>query len=232
MPADMPLIPIEIWHWGIQHRTGKLRTVDADILSVALLPRQKATLSDLGLKIFGVYYHCKQITEKGWLHRKSSVTRPKYFQVAYDLGDAAKVYIFYEENSLKYWEATLADRSREFQDCSWWEIWQIQDIQKKTTANQTIKSSLALAELEKQNLEILERAKKLKNPSNESKTSQINTIQENRRVEKGIERINKRSFNKSAKPKLKLITNDTSDLNEEEIALNNPTYSPLLFEDD
>ena len=232
MPADMPLIPIEIWHWGIQNRTGKLRTVDADILSVALLPRQKATLSDLGLKIFGVYYHCKQITEKGWLHRKSSVTRPKYFQVAYDLGDAAKVYIFYEENSLKYWEATLADRSREFQDCSWWEIWQIQDIQKKTTANQTIKSSLALAELEKQNLEILERAKKLKNPSNESKTSQINTIQENRRVEKGIERINKRSFNKSAKPKLKLITNDTSDLNEEEIALNNPTYSPLLFEDD
>lgn len=162
MPADMPLIPLEIWHWVIQNCTGKLRTVNADLLSVALLPRQKATLSDLGLKVFGVYYHCKEITEKGWLHRKNSVNRPKSFQVGYELGDASKVYIFYEENSLKYWEATLADRSREFQGCSWWEIWQIQAIQKKTTSKQAIKSSLALAELDKQNLEILERAKKLK----------------------------------------------------------------------
>ena len=94
MPADMPLMPLEIWHWGIQNRTGKLRDVDADLLSVALLPRKKATLSDLGLKIFGVYYHCKEITEIGWLHRKSSVTRPKSFQVGYDLNDASKVYIF------------------------------------------------------------------------------------------------------------------------------------------
>lgn len=232
MPADMPLIPIEIWHWGIKNRTGKLRTVNADILSVALLPRQKATLSDLGLKIFGVYYHCKQITEKGWLHRKSSVTRPKSFQVGYELSDASTVYIFYEANSLKYWEATLADRSREFQGCSWWEIWQIQNIQKKTTANQATKSSLALAELEKQNLEILERAKKLRNSSNESKASQIGSIQENRRAEKDAERANKKTTKKSTKPKLRIITNDTVDWDEEDIALNTPSYNHLLFEDD
>ena len=168
MPPDMPLIPIEIWNWGIQNRTGKLRAVDVDVLSVALLPRQKATLSDLGLKVFGVYYQCKEIAEKGWLHRKSSVNRPKSFQVGYELGDASKVYIFYEDNSLNYWEATLSDRSREFEGCSWWEVWQIQAIQKSTTAKQSIKSGLALAELEKQNLEILERAKKLRNPSQDT----------------------------------------------------------------
>lgn len=232
MPADMPLIPLEIWYWGIQNRTGKLRAVDEDILSVALLPRQKATLSDLGLKVFGVYYHCKEITQKGWLHRKSSVNRPKSFEVGYRLNDASKVYIFYEENSLKYWEATLADRSREFQGCSWWEIWQIQTIQKRTTSKQAVKSSLALAELEKQNLEILERAKKLKNASRDSKASQLSKIRENRRVEKAIERASKQPSIKSAQPNFKVITNDTVDLSDEEIALNNPSYSHLLFKDD
>lgn len=232
MPADMPLIPIEIWHWGIQNRTGKLRAVDDNLLSIALLPRQKATLSDLGLKLFGVYYQCKEITEKGWFHRKSSVTRPKYLQVGYELSNASKVYIFYEENSLKYWEATLADRSREFQGCSWWEIWQIQSIQKRTTSKQTIKSSLALAELEKKNIEILERAKKLKNFSQESKTSQISKIRDNRRNEKNLERTQKKSSNQLNKTNLQIIENTATNLSDEDIALNTPIYNNLLFEDD
>ena len=101
-----------------------------------------------------------------------------------------KSIFFYEENSLKCWEATLADRSREFENCTRWEVWQIQDIQNKTTAKQAVKSSIALAELEKQNLEILERAKHLKNKSNKSKASQIGLIQENSREKKDIERGN------------------------------------------
>lgn len=125
------------------------------MLSIALLPRQKATLSDLGLKVFGVYYQCKEITERGWLHRKSSVNRPKSFQVGYELSDASKVYVFYEYDSLNYWEATLSDRSREFEGCSWWEVWKVQAIQKNTTTKQAIKSSLALAELEKKILKFL-----------------------------------------------------------------------------
>ena len=231
MPPDMPLIPIEIWNWGIQNRTGKLRAVDVDVLSVALLPRQKATLSDLGLKVFGVYYQCKEIAEKGWLHRKNSVYRPKSFQVGYELGDASKVYIFYEDNSLNYWEATLSDRSREFEGCSWWEVWQIQAIQKSTTAKQSIKSGLALAELEKQNLEILERAKKLRNPSQDTKRNQIGKINHNRNAERDNERNTiKKAASKENAPKLKIINNKTNvQPNNEELALENPTYNSLLY---
>ena len=32
MPSDLPLVPIELWKWGLQHRTGRLRTVSADAL--------------------------------------------------------------------------------------------------------------------------------------------------------------------------------------------------------
>ncbi|HHE3464888.1 DDE-type integrase/transposase/recombinase [Pasteurella multocida] len=208
MPPDMPLIPIEIWNWGIQNRTGKLRTVDAEVLSVALLPRKKATLSDLGLKVFGVYYQCKKIAEKGWLHRKSSVNRPKSIQVGYELGDASKIYVFYEDNSLDYWEASLSDRSREFEGCSWWEVWQIQAIQKNTAAKQSTKSSLLFAELEKQSLEILERAKKLKNPSQDTKKNRIARINHNRNTERDNERnAIKQATIKKNSPKLKVINN-------------------------
>lgn len=232
MPADMPLIPINIWQWGIQNRTGKLRAVDADILSVALLPRKEATLSDLGLKVFGVYYQCKEITDKGWLYRKNSVNRPKSFQVGYELSDASKVYIFYEENSLKFWEATLADRSREFENCSWWEVWQIQTIQKRTTSKQAITSSLALAELEIQNLETLEHAKKRKNSSQESRASKISKIKENRQNEKKLERTEIKTSNQSDKPKLRIIDNTVEKVSDEDMALNTPIYSSLLFKDD
>ena len=26
MPTDLPNIPLQLWNWGIQNRTGKLRT--------------------------------------------------------------------------------------------------------------------------------------------------------------------------------------------------------------
>lgn len=49
MSNDMALTPLNIWNWGIQYRTGRLRNVSEDALRIALLPRQKVYLSDLGV---------------------------------------------------------------------------------------------------------------------------------------------------------------------------------------
>lgn len=229
--ADMPLVPIEIWNWGLQNRTGKLRTVDADNIHIALLPRHKATISDLGIKLFGVYYSCSEVIQKGWLYRKGSVSRPKSLQVAYDLIDATKIYIFYESNSLNHWVGTLTDRSREFQDCSWWEVWKIQEIQKKTTAEQRSKSNLALTELEMENQKIMDSAKQSKNDIYESKASRISKIKENRQDERNTERKSKKLSEKiKNKTHLKVIQSESQ--TNEHIALKNPTYTSLLFEDE
>jgi len=234
MPPEMPLVPIEIWNWRLQHRTGKLRAVDANSIYIALLPRHKATVSNLGIKLFSVYYICSDIVQNGWLHRKGTISRPKSLQVAYDLIDASKIYIFYEDNSLDYWVGTLADRSREFKDCSWWEVWQVQEKQKKATAQQRLKSNLALTELEKQNQVIIDAAKTLKNDSYESKGSRISKIRDNRDKEKMSERTQqKQSYQMKNKTHLKLVKDDPQkDLSDEDIALSNPIYTSLLFEDE
>lgn len=234
MPPDMPLVPIEIWNWGLQNRTGQLRAVDADSIYIALLPRKKATISNLGIKLFGVYYTCSEIAQNGWLNRKGTINRPKDLEVAYDLIDASKIYIFYEDNSLNYWVGTLADRSREFIGCSWWEVWKVQEEQKKTTAQQRLRSDLALIELEKQNQAIIDAAKTLKNNSHESKRSRISSIRSNRDTEKASERHQqKQSHQVKNKTYLKVIKNDSQNASSnEEAALSSATYASLLFEDE
>ena len=88
MPSDLPAVPLQLWNWGLQHRTGKLRAVSEKSLHIALLPTKEATLSDLGIKLFGNYYVCPEIRENGWLHRQNTINRPKSLTVAYDLLDA------------------------------------------------------------------------------------------------------------------------------------------------
>jgi hypothetical protein len=66
-----------LWNWGVQNRTGKLRTVSHDALHIALLPRTEITISDLGLKAFGLFYLADEVTELGWLNRQGTITRPK-----------------------------------------------------------------------------------------------------------------------------------------------------------
>lgn len=237
MPADLPLVPIELWNWGLQHRTGRLRTVSAKDLYIALLPRKKATLSDLGIKLFGNYYICSEIREQGWLHRKNTIHRPKSLEVGYDPLDADTVYIFYEQNSLNYWKAHLSDRSREFKGCSFWEVWQVQEEQKRTAANQELKSSLALEELERENEKIIQEAIKAKPNAFKTKANQLANISNNRKRAKDDERKD-RQKNKSAKGKLIKLTKEVSsnknmtNLSEEDLALKFPVYYDVLSEDD
>lgn len=237
MPSDLPAVPLQLWNWGLQHRTGKLRSVSEKSLHIALLPRKKGTLSDLGIKLFGNYYICAEIREQGWLHRKNAVNRPKSLVVAYDPIDANTLYVFYEKDSLKYWQAHLSDRSREFRDCSFWEVWQIQQEQKKTFATQVTKSSLALEELERENERIIQKAIKSKPKTFRTKTVQLANINDNRRKAKDEERQS-RQKNKARTGKIiqlpKTITKEQnkSQLSDEELALKYPIYHNILSDDD
>ena len=123
MPADLPLIPVHLWNWGLQNRTGRLRKAETESVRIALLPREKATTSDLGVCLFGLYYSSPQIIELGWMHRASNVIRPKSVEVAYDPNCADVVYLFHKLGSREYWICRLTDFSREYRGCTFWEVW-------------------------------------------------------------------------------------------------------------
>ena len=250
LPHDLPAVPMALWNWGIQHRTGKLRSASDKAVYVALLPREKATLSNRGLKIFGVTYTCPELYEKGWLHRQNTINRPKFLYAAYDPSNADKIYVFYEQSSLKYWEATISDYSREFKGYSFWEVWQINSVQKKTIEKQNIKNNLAQSELEQKIMDIIQQASSETPLSTQSQKSRISEIRSNRTHEKELERSKLKGttsiVNDTAttvmKPK---ITQDaqsnvipmpkrkkSSDELDEDLKLRFPLYHDLLSEDD
>lgn len=250
LPHDLPSVPITLWNWGIQHRTGKLRTASDKAVYVALLPREKATLSNRGLKLFGVTYTCPELYEQGWLHRQNTINRPKFLYAAYDPSNAEKIYVFYEQSSLKYWEATISDYSREFRGYSFWEVWQINSVQKKIFEKQDIKNNLAQSELEQKIMDIIQQASIETPLSTQSQKSRISEIRSNRTHEKELERSKLKGTTSSVidtttrvmKPE---ITQDaqnnvipmpkrkkSSDELDEDLKLRFPLYHDLLSEDD
>ena len=180
MPTDLPNIPLHLWNWGIQNRTGKLRTASERLIYIALLPRTEATLSHLGLKVFGVYYICKEILENGWMHRSTSIQRPQKLTIAYDPANAEKIYVFFSQSNSEYWEAQLAQRSREFIGCSFWEVWKVKKEQKSSQANYHTSLQIARAELERSNEEIIQKALESTRQSTRSNADRLSTIKENR----------------------------------------------------
>lgn len=189
MPANLEMTPLSLWNWGIQNRTGRLRAASEDALRISLLPRVKATVSELGVSVFGVYYTSPEIMKKGWLHRFKDIRRPVGLYAAYDPASADHIYLFPYKGKSEYWTCTLTDRAREFRGSSFWDVWQVKDAQKRTQAKNKLK-----AEEQKRLHEefvaktIKEAERKAPDTSYMSNAERIRGIQGNKAQEKEAER--------------------------------------------
>lgn len=160
MPTDLLMTPLSLWNWGLQHRTGKLRAVSEEAVIIALLPRKKATISELGICLFGLYYTCSEIVQKGWMHRTKEAKHPKSLDAAYDPRTANHIYLFPKKNSAECWICDLTQRSREFNTCSFWDVWQIKEEQNKAVAASKLVAETKHRKLERLIDEKIKQAKK------------------------------------------------------------------------
>ena len=140
MPSNLSSIPVHLWTWGLQNRTGRLRKADSDSVRIALLPRVKASTSEQGICIFGMYFSAPEIIERGWMHRVDNSNRPKNIEVAYDPNLADEIYLFYTVGSREYWTCRLTDLSREFRGYTFWEVWRKQKPTKVTAAKDRLEA--------------------------------------------------------------------------------------------
>lgn len=203
MPDTLAPIPINIWQWGIQNRSGRLRNTSEAALKIALLPRQKVTLSDYGIQCFGAFYTCRELLESGWLHRTRQ-QRPSSFIAAYDPAAADMIYVFPDAGQPSYWECSLTDRSREFRGRSMWEMWASKQQQKKTIATAKLSEQENKRALENVIDETIRTAEKLR-PAyfGDSKTETLAGIKKNRLEARDAERKQRRLDSKTtdSKPK-------------------------------
>ncbi len=189
MPANLEMTPLSLWNWGIQHRTGRLRAASEDAIRISLLPRTKATVSDMGVSVFGVYYTSPEVVAEGWLHRAREVRRPAGLQAAYDPACADIIYLFTAKNSTEYWTCRLTPRSREFAGASIWDVWNIKNEQKKVVASSKMSMETHKRRHEKHVAAIIAKAEGYAPPEDgRTKAERIRSIRTNRENEKKAER--------------------------------------------
>jgi transposase InsO family protein len=231
MPTDLITTPLSLWNWGLQNRTGRLRSASEDALRVSLFPRVKGTLSELGLCVFGVFYTSQEILKRGWMHRGKGVSRPEAFEIAYDPAIADTVYLLPTKNSLEYWFCSLTERSREFRGCSFWEVWQIQAIQKTTKAKATLVTGQKYRELENKIGAKIKAAEAMSSEvDGQSNASRIAAIQNNRQQAKDQERQTAKGLQKHTSKEQKSA--DVIPLTQQPEDYSYPDFIDELFGDD
>ncbi|MBL4900997.1 MAG: DDE-type integrase/transposase/recombinase [Colwellia sp.] len=230
MPTDLQMTPLSLWNWGLQHRTGKLRSVAVDAVTVTLMPKVKATFSDLGIRVFGAYYTCREIVQLGWLHRSKETVRPKYLEAAYDPRTANYIYLFPKANSSEYWLCELTQRSREFSGCSFWDLWQVTAEQKAALANSKLVSDGKHRELDQLIEDKIKQAKELMpDISDQSNAQRTKGIRAHRNIAKQEER--QQTAYHPDKPKKGKLAN-VIPLTPQESGYGFPDYIDELFDED
>ena len=200
-PPDLPSIPLHIWNWGIQNRTGHLRTVDPDTLRIMILPRKKVSISTSGVNLWGLYYIGSEILREGWLHRSKEVTRPQDLQAAYDPSCVDKIYLFPKHDSTIYWECSLSTKSRQFAGMSFWQVWEIQDQEKNLHAVEKDNSKAARRELDQFIRDTIADAKKMATNSGVSNRQRLSEIKSNKKSVRENEKLSNTSLKPDKHPK-------------------------------
>jgi hypothetical protein len=189
-----------------------------------------ATVSALGICVFGVYYTCQKAIAEGWMHRAKEVSRPEKVLVAYDPNLADEIYLFPNRNSAEFWVCKLSERSREFVNCSFWEVWQRQEQKKYTTAESKVRADKHKREHERRVAEKIRQAERLSpDTSSIPNSERISDIRSNRKAELKKER-------EGRKPEAQIDLKDTADIislhgvTEEDYDY--PNYVDELFDDE
>lgn len=183
MPPDLPHNPLALWNWGISHRTGKLRGVKQDLAMVNLLPHTKASVTEEGIGLFKCRYSNALAIKEGWFHRFDT-DRPDEVIVAYHPYSTNKIYLRLKGQYDSYVICELTERSREYRDLTFWDVWRINDIKAKTASRANLTKQKGRQSLDETIEEITSKARE-KNPdmSDASKASRLKGIRENRTEE-------------------------------------------------
>jgi putative transposase len=89
-------IPIKLWNWGIQYRSGHFREKSEDIVRMALMPKDEATITLRGIRFKGMYYSCKKALEEQWF-QKARRYGNKTVKISYDPRRLNQIFILSDD---------------------------------------------------------------------------------------------------------------------------------------
>lgn len=91
LAAHVPSIPIELWNWGIVNRTGVLRTMNMEDMSVALSQTANALVMERGIKFNNRHFECSTASKQNWF-ATARIKGSWKIDIAYRPCDMQKIY--------------------------------------------------------------------------------------------------------------------------------------------
>ena len=91
-------VPLELWNFGMKYLSGVIRTVNRATVRYALLPSDKASITNHGILFKGLYYGFEQGFREHWFDSARIVGR-ETISVSFDPRDASFIYFQPAHNS-------------------------------------------------------------------------------------------------------------------------------------
>jgi Integrase core domain/Mu transposase, C-terminal len=110
---EVPLIPRELWNWGIKNRSGKLRSYSEDIVKLHLLPTATARVTYKGIEFKSMRYSSEKALQENWFEeaREGSWRIP----ICYDPRNMSHIYLPGEDGR-SYEVATLLNHQKKYRE--------------------------------------------------------------------------------------------------------------------
>lgn len=90
-------IPIEIWDWEINNRSGNLFTIPDERLKLGLMRKNKAIVTEGGIKFQGKLYTCEKAVSEHWF-AKARTQKSWYEDICFDNRNMTHIYLINKES--------------------------------------------------------------------------------------------------------------------------------------
>ncbi len=182
--------PINRWNWGIPRNSGSLSELSLDEIALAVMPLDKARVTEKGIRFKGGYYTCDLAERDEWFHKaRSNGEWP--VDVSYDPRSLEKLYIWQKQLATGYEACKLLRSSLDRHGMS------LSEVEEKGLAARRLEASGDAIRLAKRvrtdaAMEQIEKAAKAEakalDDPNASNASRLSGIRENRAEEKQRQR--------------------------------------------
>ena len=180
--------PIELWQWGVQNRSGHLRSLAPEAIRLNLLPTKEASVGREGIRFQGLHYTSSLAVQEEWFV-KARVKGTWRVPVAYDPRITDVIYLRLEDGQ-RIEPCYLLDKDKTFQGRDWYESLDYFELQKQAQQSARTRQQQTEAEFHAQIEQIVtparEQAKQAR--AGQSKRSRLLRIRENRQEERQRER--------------------------------------------
>jgi putative transposase len=178
--------PIDLFDWGMRHKTGLLRSVNLELAKIYLLPEDEASVTGDGIFFRKRVYDSEYARQKQWLAKAKNEGTFRA-EIRYDPRDSS--YIFIRVDHGKYLPCPIASTYEVFNHRDWYDIstFDHDQNQSKSHRNQSIQQGKTDINTHIDHITSHAKAEAKDAKAGKTKTALTGNVRENRQTELNME---------------------------------------------